>query len=146
MNSNAQFPVDMKEFILRHHVFSISVSENDQPWSATCFYTFDTEDIRLIFVSETDTFHATLILHNNLVSGTISNNETDFTKIQGIQFTGIAEAAKNDTVKKYRKLFLKKFPFAFFKKLTLWSVRLDYVKMTDNTKHFAYKIHWKRNT
>jgi uncharacterized protein YhbP (UPF0306 family) len=86
-----------------------------------------------------------LILENNKVSGTISNNESNIAEIQGIQFRGIAEISEGEKLKRFRKLFLRKFPLAFFKKLTLWSVRLDYVKMTDNSKYFACKIHWKRN-
>lgn len=145
MNVPGQFPNDMLEFIQSHHVFSLSACENGQPWSATCYYAFDPDDLRLIFVSDIKTKHASMILQNNKVSGTISTNETNIAEIQGIQFMGIAEISEGDKFKRFRKLFLVKFPLAFFKKLTLWSVRLDYVKMTDNSKYFACKTHWNRN-
>jgi uncharacterized protein len=143
--SNA-LPKEILNFLLSYHAFSLAVIHNDRPWSATCYYAFDPENIRFIFVSDMKTQHATAMQQNNCVSGTVSNDEKNIILIQGVQFTGNVYPAEGDYARRAKKLFLRKFPVAIFKKLTLWFIEPEYVKMTDNIHVFATKTHWKRNT
>jgi hypothetical protein len=39
--------------------------------------------------------------------------------------------------------YLKKFPIATFKKLVLWSILPDFIKMTHNLLGFGTKLIWK---
>jgi uncharacterized protein len=139
-------PEEIRNFICSHHAMSIAVCNEGKPWSATCYYAFDEERLRLIFVSDVLTRHIQGILQNSSVSGTISNDERNVLLIQGIQFTGKGSPVDEIYIPIARKLFLKKFPIAVLKKLTLWYIEIDYVKMTDNKVMFASKTHWKRNT
>lgn len=142
---NVDFPDEMRDFLMKHHAMSVAVCKDDVPWSATCYYTFDPDYVRLIFVSDPQTRHMSNLLLNNRVSGTISNDERNILLIKGVQFSGRVFRAEVDYLVKAKKQFVKKFPFAFLKKLTLWFVEIDYVKMTDNSKFFSAKTHWKRN-
>ncbi len=140
------FPEEMYEFLQKHHTMSLAVNIQNASWSFTCFYVFDREAQRFIFVSDTDTRHISAIETNNRVSGTVSNKESNVFQILGIQFTGRVYRAEGSYLSSSRKEFIKKFPVARLKKLQLWYVEIDYAKMTDNTILFASKSHWERNT
>jgi len=142
---NQEVPKEISAFIESRHCMSISVCTPDGPWSATVFYAYDTEAMRLIFVSDKQTRHGLAMLKNPKISGTISNDELDIFKIQGIQFEGEAILISNNYKRKARYVFLKRFPFAITRKLTLWYVDPMYAKMTDNTLFFSAKTQWKRN-
>jgi uncharacterized protein YhbP (UPF0306 family) len=144
--SENQFPEEIRNFIRSHHAMSIAVCHEGKPWSATCYYAFDEQNLRLIFVSDVTTKHIQGIMKSSRISGTISNDERNVLLIQGIQFTGEANATDEIYTPIARNLFLKKFPIAVLKKLTLWQIEIDYVKMTDNKVLFAAKTHWKRIT
>ena len=142
---NQTFPHEISAFIESRHCMSISVCTAEGPWSATVFYVFDSENNRLIFASNMETRHGRIMLQNPKISGTISNDEFQIVKIQGIQFEGEVRQAKSHYKRKARLLFLRKFPFALLKKTTLWYIEPTYAKMTDNTLFFSAKIHWERN-
>jgi uncharacterized protein len=140
-----EVPHEITEFIESRHCMSISVCTPEGPWSATVFYVYDRESMRLIFVSDEQTRHGIAIQKNPKISGTISNDEFNILKIQGIQFEGDAKLTDSIYTHKAKVLFLKKFPFAIVRKLTLWFVEPKHVKMTDNTLFFSAKIQWKRD-
>jgi len=144
--SSSVFPSKIEKLIESQHVMSIAVNHDGELWSASCFYAFDRENNKLIFVSDPSTLHARGIIQNSKISGTIANNEKRIRKIKGIQFTGKAYQVKEEYLKKAYKLFREKFAFAFLKKTTFWVIDIEYVKMTDNTYYFSSKTHWKRNT
>ena len=41
-----------------------------------------------------------------------------------------------------RRAYLKRFPYAALAELTLWAIRPDYMKLTDNTLGFGKKLIW----
>jgi len=126
---------------------SLSACINDIPWSFNCFYIFDETENRIIFTSNYDTKHINIINQNNIVSGTISNNERNILKIKGIQFTGEVNKVFDPTYYKHiKQLFINKFSLLYFKKLEFWYIKLNYVKMTDNIKGFGNKKHWLSNS
>ncbi len=143
--NNSKFPEQIHNFIDKHHVMSLSVRKDSETWSASCYYAYDPEQVRLIFVSEFSTIHSQCILRNKHVSGTISNNEKNVFLIQGIQFSGRALQSDSIYRKKARKIYNKKFPFAILKNIPVWFIDLNYIKMTDNTVFFSAKSYWKRD-
>jgi len=140
-----QVPESVTKFIKKHHVMSVAVCDNGSPWSATCWYAFDKENMNLVFVSDVKTRHANSFEKNNQVAGTISNNENRISKIKGIQFEGTVLKAEGKVETEARRLFLKRFPVSIFKELTFWVILINTVKMTDNFVVFSSKTYWNRD-
>jgi uncharacterized protein YhbP (UPF0306 family) len=80
------------------------------------------------------------VAQNHHVAGTVALETKTVGKIQGIQFAGVMEQCPEDL----KKLYFETFPYARVMNPTLWSIRLDEVKMTDNTLGFGKKVTWKR--
>jgi hypothetical protein len=64
-------------------------------------------------------------------------------KIQGIQLTGKVTLLEGDLYKTAEAAYLKRFPVANFKKLTLWALEPDFIKMTHNRLGFGTKLIWE---
>jgi uncharacterized protein YhbP (UPF0306 family) len=65
--------------------------------------------------------------------------------IKGIQFTGTLMDQANELCADAASLYHKRFPFALTMPGEIWTVRLEVIKMTDNTLSFGKKIHWSLN-
>ena len=73
----------------------------------------------------------------------ISKDNIDYKKIQGIQLTGVVHSIQKD-LDRYTEVYLNKFPFAKNMPLYLWFLEIISVKMTDNNLGFGNKINWKK--
>ena len=80
------------------------------------------------------------VAQNPHVAGTVALETKTVGKIQGIQFVGVMEQCPDGL----KSLYFEAFPYARIMNPTLWIIRLDEVKMTDNTLGFGKKITWKR--
>jgi len=132
------------EFINKHHVLTMSTVLDNVPYSCNCFYTYIEEDNVIICTSDYKTKHISDVQQNNNVSGSIVLETSVVGKIQGVQFNGKLIEAKNDLYKKYKKAYLKRFPFVIFKSTALWYIDLIYIKMTDNRLGFGKKLIWEK--
>jgi len=122
-----------------HFVFSLSVTDDGQPWCAPCFYLYLPEEKSVIFVSEPHTRHIECALRQPRVSGSIYLETEKIRQIRGVQFRGTL--LKPDPPPYYtlvRKQFGRRFPKARLKNTPLWLIRLTHVKYTDNRKGFGY--------
>ncbi|PHM16898.1 MAG: hypothetical protein CJD30_09040 [Sulfuricurvum sp. PD_MW2] len=129
----------IESFICQHHLLSLATM-GERLWCCSMFYAYDPHSISFVVASEETTEHMRNALQNSHVAGTVALETKTVGKIQGIQFSGEIEACP-DTLK---SLYFKAFPYARVMNPTLWSIRLDDVKMTDNTLGFGKKITWKR--
>jgi len=140
-------PKRILDFVGKHHVFTLSSSSKNIPYSCSCFYSFQKDIPRFIFTSDETTRHGQELLSNNTAAGNIVLETETIGKIQGIQFTG---TVKQITDKKAfniaRKLYLKRFPYAVFSIRELWGFEAGFIKMTDNRLGFGKKIIWKKKT
>lgn len=134
------------EFINKHHVLILATSNNNQPYCCNCFYTYLEDENVLIFTSDNETKHIQDVKEQNYVGGSIVLETNIIGKIQGIQFNGTISEPKNDLLKKAKKKFLKRFPYAALMDTTLWVVKLNFIKMTDNRLGFGKKLIWKDET
>ena len=139
------FPDNINTFLESEHVMTLSVCDGNVPWSCSLFYAWDRDNLRLIFVSEFDTKHISLMKTHNKVSGTIHNNEKRVLHICGVQFQGIVKQTDVFYKQTAKSLFFKKFPYARIMKLQFWVVDILCVKMTDSRQQFAQKTLWERN-
>jgi uncharacterized protein YhbP (UPF0306 family) len=139
-----QLDTKIIEFIKEHHVLTLSTSVENKPYSCSCFYAYYEAENVLIFTSDYDTKHIKDVIQNNFVSGSVVLETSIVGKIQGIQFNGLTKEAKDDNLKKYKNIYLKRFPFAILKSTAIWYVELTFIKMTDNRLGFGKKIIWEK--
>ncbi len=141
---NKTMKIDEKiiSFIKEHHVLTLSTAIDNKPYSCNCFYAFDADDNVFICTSDTTTKHIKDVLQNNFVSGSIVLETSVVGKIRGLQFNGYMHKAEQNLLHKYKKKYLKRFPFAILKNTTLWYIHPTFLKYTDNRLGFGKKIIW----
>lgn len=127
-------------FLKKKHVLHLATSVNDMPYAASLFYIYIEDDNMLVFASDSKTIHITQAMQNANVAGTIADQTFITGRIRGIQFNGVLSELNNEIL---RKTYISRFPVALFMPLTLWGIRLNYLKMTDNRLGFGKKIIWK---
>jgi hypothetical protein len=86
------------------------------------------------------------LLAQPLVAGALALETTMIGKIQGIQFTGLSSELEGELYDIANKAYLRRFPIASFKKLVLWSIQPDFIKMTHNRLGFGTKLIWNRES
>lgn len=143
LTKNPRMDRRIVRFIKRHHVLTLATSGNDGSWTSHVFYAWLPESQALVFTTDPETRHGAEMTANPCVSGGIVLETNVIGKIRGIQLTGKAEAVGSDPGK-FRKAYIKRFPFAVAAKLDLWVLRIDHVKMTDNRLGFGKKLIWNR--
>jgi uncharacterized protein YhbP (UPF0306 family) len=127
-------------FLNEHHVMSLASSYENELSVCSLFYVFDRQSISFVVASSKDTTHISHISHNPNVAGNIVLETSIVGKIQGVQFRG--EFLKLED-KELKKLYFKKFPYALALNPTLWQIKVNYFKMTDNRLGFGKKIIWQ---
>lgn len=130
----------VEKFLANHHLLSLATS-GERLWCASMFFAYDEHDVAFIVASDPITEHMNHAVNNTKVAGTVALETKTVGKIQGIQFAGTISLAQ-DTGSK--ELYLERFPYARVMNPTLWKIRLDEIKMTDNTLGFGKKMSWKR--
>lgn len=132
----------IRSLLRRHHLLSIATVSERGPWCASCFYAWDEENNTLVITTDTDTRHGAESLSNPSVAGTIALETKRVGRIHGAQFTGIVREPDGDELKRARKVYLKRFPYALAADLHLWIILLNHIKLTDNRLGFGKKIIW----
>jgi len=130
------------DFIHKHHIFTLATTANNIPYTSTCFYIYIDELNLIVFTSDHGTRHVDELIAQPLVAGAIALETTMIGKIQGIQFTGLSSELEGALYDKAHSAYLRKFPVAGFKKLTLWGIVPDFIKMTHNRLGFGTKLIW----
>lgn len=136
-------PEKIVDFINEHHVLTLATVSKSGPWCANCFYVFDEEFKSFIFSTDIETRHGTEASQNSTVAGSILLETETIGKIQGLQFCGNLTICDNTYIKRAKKLYLKRFPYAILTKTTLWKLELTYAKLTDNRLGFGTKLIWE---
>ncbi|MBI4647810.1 MAG: hypothetical protein HY738_14775 [Bacteroidia bacterium] len=98
----------------------------------------------LVFTSDLDTKHINDALKQNYVAGSVVLETNIIGKIQGIQFNGIISRPAGELLRKAEKKYLQSFPVARLMDTTLWTVELNFIKMTDNRFGFGKKLIWRK--
>jgi len=133
-------------FIHKHHIFTLATSSNNIPYTCTCFYVYLDELNMFVFTSDHETRHVDELLAQPRVAGAIALETTMIGKIQGIQFTGMSALLEGALYETALSAYLRKFPIATFKKLILWSIQPDFIKMTHNRLGFGTKLIWNHDS
>ncbi|HRS18505.1 MAG TPA: pyridoxamine 5'-phosphate oxidase family protein [Bacteroidales bacterium] len=140
-----QQPIPQKiyEFIHEHHVLTLATVNNSIPWCCNCFYVYNSANNSFIFSSDLTTRHASEMLQNTVVAGSIVLETEVIGKIQGLQFSGQVALLEKSKLTHAKKLYLQRFPYAILKKTTLWECVITYAKLTDNRLGFGTKLIWE---
>ena len=143
MPLNAVDPHIVK-FIRKHHILTLANSMDKMPYCATCFYAYNPTENLFIITSDKETRHGKEAMQQTAVAGAIALETRIIGKIQGIQLTGELEELSGESLKTYRKEYLKRFPYAapFLKDTPFWIIRPNFLKLTDNNLGFGKKLIW----
>ena len=96
-------------------------------------------------MTESTTRHGTLMTQQPQVVGTVSGQIKTVMQIKGIQYRGSACLLSGEQEKLARAAYCQRFPVARTVAAPLWEIRLDEIKMTDNTLGFGKKNQWLRD-
>jgi len=132
------------EFIKEHHVLTLATSFENNPWCANCFYVYLEDENCFVFTSDDKTKHVHDVLFNENVAGCVVLETKTVGKIQGIQFNGVMGKPKKKLASIAKMKYLKKFPYALLMKTSLWVLKPNYIKMTDNRLGFGKKLIWEK--
>jgi uncharacterized protein YhbP (UPF0306 family) len=125
-------------------VLSIATVSDQGPWCASCFYAWDEENNTLVVTTDPDTRHGTEFRANPVVAGTIALETKRVGRIRGVQFTGTVSEPEGEYLKRARRIYLRRFPFAVVADLHMWIIAPDHIKLTDNRLGFGHKEVWDR--
>lgn len=132
------------DFINEHYVLTLATSFEEEPFCASCFFSFLDEENSFVILSDKDTRHIRDASHNIFVAGTVHNEVCNYDQVKGIQYQGILIEPTGDLYQKARKAYLEKFPASAVSTSTLWIIDLTFVKMTDKNLGNGKKILWKK--
>jgi uncharacterized protein len=136
----------IRDFIKGHHVFTLATVSGNQPWCANCFYVYLEEQNIIAFTSERKTRHIEDTKEQKQVAGSIVLETKIIGKIQGIQFLGQIDEPFGELYEIARKAYIRRFPIAMLMDTTMWVVRINYIKMTDNRLGFGKKLIWESDS
>ena len=131
------------DFIHEHHVLTLATCNENNAWCSNCFYVYMEEENCFVFTSDDNTKHVQDVLINSKVAGSVVLETKTVGKIRGIQFTGIMERPVKEMKLKVKMAYLKRFPYAALMKTSLWILKVNYIKMTDNRLGFGKKLIWE---
>ncbi|MGD9969213.1 MAG: pyridoxamine 5'-phosphate oxidase family protein [Sulfuricurvum sp.] len=131
----------IKKFLDEHHLLSLATS-CERLWCCSMFYAYLDDEVAFVVASDPQTEHMLNVSVNPLVAGTVALETKTVGKIRGIQFAG--EMLKAESLD--GGAYFERFPYARVMNPTLWKIRLDEIKMTDNTLGFGKKLIWKRDS
>lgn len=125
-------------FLRRYHVLTLATVAEGVPYCSNAFYCYDKERNLLVFSSDLATRHAQEMERNPRIAASVVLETKIVGRVQGLQLCGTAARADETA----RRAYLKRFPYAALAELTLWAIRPDYMKLTDNTLGFGKKLIW----
>ncbi|ATA25547.1 hypothetical protein BIY26_06845 [Brenneria goodwinii] len=134
----------ISRYLKKLHVLTLCAGENSDLWCASCFYTYDEQQVAFYLMTELHTRHGELMSRQPLVAGTVSGQPKSVMLIRGVQFRARAEQLEGEDEQRARALYHRRFPIAKAAHAPIWRLQLTELKMTDNTLGFGKKHHWQR--
>lgn len=129
------------KFIKKHHVLTLATTNSQsEPYTANCFYAYDSKRNALIFTTDDDTRHGREMIERSNVAVNIVLETRIVGRVQGLQICGRATRGDDEAKRSY----IKRFPYALTMPLNLWMVEPTMMKLTDNTLGFGKKLIWQR--
>lgn len=117
---------------------------DSQPYCCNCFYVIDKSKMVFYITSSLNTHHASIMLTSKNVAGTVHDQQRSVLQIKGVQYTGEITLLEQEQASIAREQFCRAYPVARLKKAPMWQIKINTLKMTDNTLGFGKKRHWAR--
>jgi uncharacterized protein YhbP (UPF0306 family) len=118
---------------------SLATSYEDELSVCSLFYVYNEDSKVFVVASSLETTHIHHILKNSKIAGNILLETHNVGEIKGLQFKGEFRELQDKALKLQ---YFKKFPYALALNPTLWQIKVDYFKMTDNRLGFGKKLIW----
>lgn len=137
----------IQRFLYKQTCASICcIDQEHNPYCFSCYYAFDSENGLMYFKSSAETEHAQLLQKNRVISGTVLPDILNKLIAKGVQLQGVVLSPDEILTAGASTFYYKKMPFAFAIKGTVYTIRVDRIKMTDSSRVFGKKISWERET
>lgn len=120
------------------------IDEKGKPYSFSCFYAYNGKDHLLYYKSSADTRHSIYLLANPNIAGTILPDKLQKLLVKGVQFEGKLLSEDHALSKNAATQYYLQNPMAVAVPGTVWTIRIDHIKMTDSSLGFGRKIFWQR--
>lgn len=120
------------------------VDEQNYPYCFSCFYAYNGDEKLLYYKSSLHTQHAAIIIKNPNVAGTVLPGKLNWHQVKGLQFEGPVLPKGHPLTNNAAAIYYGKNPAALAMPGEIWAIRLNKVKLTDNSLGFGKKIHWER--
>lgn len=134
----------ISRWLAKQHVVSWSVARDGELWAASAFYFYDPDKVVFYLLSDENTRHAQMSGKRARVAGTVNGQPRSIALIRGVQFRGEIRLLEGEESDAARARYYRRFPVARAMSASVWEIRLDELKLTDNTLGFGKKIHWLR--
>lgn len=144
-------PGAMSEFFQRNHIMCLATASGGQPYSTPLFYHFSATDVIFSFLSSLQTRHADEAILNELVSAAVYAPHRDVAMLQGAQMLGTVSMHRQGEleISKHFAGYRERFPECELllrdPELRFWTLRVHWIKYTDNTVRFGHKEIWSRS-
>ncbi len=132
------------DYLKQQHVLTLCTGNGTTLWAANCFYIPDETTVALWLMTEESTRHGQLMAERQQVAGTVTTTPASVMEIKGIQFSGEIFRLTGEREQQALRCYQERFPEAKIRQAPLWEIRLNELKMTDNTAGFGTKYHWSR--
>lgn len=121
-----------------------SVDKQGIPYCFSCYYAVTSNKGFLYFKSSLNAYHTSLLSTNQKLSGTILPDILNKWVPKGIQWQGELLHEQYPASSEAANFYHKKFPLALVLEGTVFTIRLDHIKMTNSQLGFGKKSIWKR--
>lgn len=130
----------------KQHVITWCVASEEELWCANAFYVYDSQNVAFYLLSDDNTRHGQMTGQRAKVAGTVNGQPKTVARIRGVQFKGEIRRLSGDEEAVMRARYVNRFPIARMLRASVWEIRPDELKFTDNTLGFGTKLHWLRHS
>lgn len=150
-----EIPDFVRDYLTSHYTMTLATCRDDRPWAATVFYVCD-QSLRLYFVSDSRTRHATEGEANPNVAVTIYAHDQAWETIRGVQIEGRLGIVSGMDRLRVAAMYAARFPSigrlllqpdtaqesvvaSRFARATFYVVSPGRLRLIDNTRAFGHK-------
>lgn len=135
----------INHYLNKANVMAMSFIGPTDFWCANFFYAYDAKALLFYVISDSDTRHGAMMQPLAKVVGSVTHQPKTMVIIQGIQFAGtLIPLIANDDKKQAKAFYNARYPLAKLASTPVWKIRIDELKMTDNTLGMGKKLVWLR--
>ena len=134
----------ISRFLRRHRLLTVATTNGTSVWVAHCFYVWVPHMGILVVASDKSSQHAQNWLQDRQVALGVGKETRRVGILRGAQISGEVFLADEEEKVNASKYYYGRFPYARALDATLWVIRLNSIKYTDNRLGFGKKLYWDR--